>query len=162
MVVFRDDGDIVRAVGLVAIHFADLESVVDKLINDLDQFIHVPGKVKGGFQFAAKIEFLEDNFLPLFGQYPASRFNAEDRDECVTALNNCSYCADERGNLLHSRVVADLRNDKILQLSGRRGEGEITSAQTYDLVQKIWATGGQALKMRFALGRLSEMMPVKP
>lgn len=120
----KDDGDIVRGLGLVALYSAYLEEQIDNLLimlsvierfTEEDRRWSVSRKIKKAKAVAAKFEF-------------------EGRDELISVLDAARDAFEERNKIVHGRIYANYDRPSTLK-SGRPDtpDREIESAELYDL-----------------------------
>lgn len=145
----NDDGDIIKACGFLAIYFGNLEEELDDLFNLTLQ--SCPDlKSKAHLRFKEKAKHVRKQLTKRFNEHWPSHHDKE-RIRCV--LNECMELANQRNEILHSSIYGG-GNDQAILKSRKDGERIITSAEVYDLANKVHDYGGYVMGLQFVVQRM--------
>lgn len=124
----KNDGDIVRGLGFVALHSGYLEEQVENLLRLLDpiepfteqvQRSRIGDKIRSAKAVLAKIDF-------------------ETRDETIACLDTCKKAFEWRNEIIHGRIYAGFDREDTLK-SGRPNvpDRAVDAQELYDLANHL-------------------------
>ena len=154
---YPDDGDFARAYWRVAIEFAFLEARIDELLGNVTAVTAESHRsrlercLRKG-TFVNKVKVLQ-KILSHRERQPHAAGGEEIR-RGYSALEACLFLADDRNDVFHSPIIADLRTDEVVRVSKRYGKYSITSEEVYKLARQIHSTSGGVLGLGFTFARL--------
>jgi hypothetical protein len=148
----KNDGDIIRACGFLAIYSGNLEDELDELYEitvsfcpELSDHEHL--------RFAEKARHLRKALVRRFKIALSYPQKADEEPRVKGILQHCKVVAEARNEILHSSIYSD-GGGKTMMKNKRRGPRAITSGEVYKLVNEIWAMHGAVYGLRFAVTRL--------
>jgi len=127
-VALRNDGDVIKGVGYVAIYAAYVEEQIDTLLGSLDRVMTVDEKLKRG-QTSSKIKAIKKRLRKL--DPVAFEYLLNDLDTCTALL-------EARHEIMHGRIYGQLDGPDILH-PGRPNQQKrpVTSIELYDLANQL-------------------------
>jgi hypothetical protein len=128
-----DDGDLIKALGYVAMYAAWLEEDVDDILR-----IMAPAR-----EFDCRVQKLPISRKLRHARDIVELLNSDELDDLVEALMAASDIFEMRNELIHGRIYADPQQGELLK-SGRVDieTRQITSAEIYAVADQIWAFRG--------------------
>ena len=149
----HDDGDIVRAVGFLAIYFGNLEDEVDEVIE--------LGTASGLFpvdpdidkrNFRDKLRYVKRGFNHAFASRRPYLYMDTDQRQVRSALIACKAAAKMRNELMHLPIFGDRSGRGRAYQRLRSGRMDrITSSPIYRLANHVSDLWGSVYGMTFVL-----------
>lgn len=147
-VTLADDSDIVRALGLVTMHFAHLEQVLNDCL-DLSSTYHnyetltkkYPRTKYPGFETRRR------HLRSFFNRCSGETAHLRSADNF---LKSCLYCARWRNRLVHGLIVSNPRRKtvELIESGNQENPLRLNSARVYEIAQRIRDTTRAGRKMR--------------
>ena len=131
----RDDGDIVKGIGFVAIYSANIEESIDECLKLLISSNQIDQDVMK-WQTSRKLKELK-NWLENAQKKPSRYMNLK------MALDAASALLEDRNKLIHGSIYATPLGDIIKSSRQDVPEREIKSEEVYDLANEIFELRGQ-------------------
>jgi hypothetical protein len=154
MPLLRDDRDIIRAFGFVAIYSSDLEDEVAELLRAVTAFAPLVRNVES-LHTSDQARHLRKHLKDLFSRSNSWPYKPEEERRVEATLRAVERVAKERNEILHSPLQADLRTGNITQHNRRRNTRRpISSAEVYALAQRIFDVRSGVLGLQFPIERL--------
>ena len=149
----NDDGDIVRAIGFLAIYSAYLEDEMVKIVQMVDKFSPFKNKIEQ-FRLADQARHLRKKLQKCFEE--VSDYPAKDNDkQRVDILKDVERIAKERNEYLHSQYISESAG--IIQENRHQNTSYvITSADIYGLAEDIFQLQGSVFGLIFVVERLKK------
>jgi hypothetical protein len=147
----RDDGDIIRACGYLAIYAGNLEDELDQLY-ELAQGLCPKLAAYAHLRFADKARHLRRELTRTFKSARVYSGKAAAERRVQTVLRHCRKVADARNGILHGSIFSDKGRRWIK--SKRTGTRRIASGEVYDLANEIFQMNGAVFGLRFEVARL--------
>lgn len=128
-----DDGDLIKALGYVAMYAAWLEEDVDDILR-----IMAPAR-----EFDGAVQRLPIGRKLKHARETVELLGSDELDDLVEALEAAADVFEMRNELIHGRIYSDPQQGELLK-SGRAGieTRQITSAEIYVVADQIWAFRG--------------------
>ena len=128
----HDDGDAIKGIGYIAIYAANLESDIDECLRLLPTGVALGVALR--WQTSRKIRFIRDWSLTL-NPMPG---------ELAYLPNHLDHVGDlmeERNQVIHGRLLANLETGELVRESGRQGVPniQVTSGDMYRLANDLFA-----------------------
>ena len=122
------DGDIVRALGFVALYAAYVEESVDVVMERLSLVDEITDKQRR-WPISSKIDWCKDILTSL---------NSDELRELISVLDQTKEVLEKRNEVIHGRIYAGNERSDNLK-SGRPGvlEREVTADELYDLAENL-------------------------
>lgn len=122
----KDDGDIVRGLGFVALYAAYLEEQIENLLEMLslvEVYDEKRWSISGKIKFAIKI---------------IEKLDTKDFPDYMTDLRTCIQLFEDRNEVIHGRIYGNFDRPDTLK-SGRRNvpDREVTSAELFQLAREF-------------------------
>lgn len=147
-----DNGDEVRAIGWVALRFANLEDSLDDI---LQQSVQIWPAKKGIERrcFRDKVEFLKNGFHDAFISYPGVPYADQEARRVERILTACKAVADERNNALHRPIFGGPRGQALQK--ARNGQmRRLYSREFIVLANRIHELDGCVMGLTLTVGKL--------
>jgi hypothetical protein len=151
-----DDGDIVRAVGFLAIYFGNLEDEVDELISAaVASGLFSSDPDIGRRNFRDKLRYIKRGFAAAFESRQPYLYMEEDRRQVRSTLIACKEAAKRRNELMHLPIFGDRQGRGRTYQRLRDGTmNQIYSRQIYELANRVSDLGGAVYGMTFVLSHI--------
>jgi hypothetical protein len=153
----KDDGDIIKACGFLAIYSGNLEDELDELYGiaisfcpELVDYAHL--------RFTDKARHLRKTLGQAYKIAPDYAQKADEEPRVRTILKHCKTVADSRNEVIHSSIYAETNGRTVLKNNRLSTTRDISSAEVYDLANEIWGMHGAVYGLRFAVMRLKLAM----
>lgn len=136
----RDDGDIIRGLGFVALYAAYLEEATDECVAALAKADSALDQRLPKWPASRKIEYCEK-------QLEGLRSKEGEIERLRSALQACSELLEWRNDVLHGRIYAKYGEPDVRK-SGRAGvpDREIASGELYELAQHLFDACGPLIR----------------
>lgn len=147
-----DNGDEVRAIGWVAVRFANLEDSLDEILRQSAQV----WPSKEGIErrcFSDKVEFLRKGFRDAFVAYPGVPYTDQEAQRVDRILTTCKAVAEQRNDALHRPIFGGPRGQALQK--ARNGQmRKLYSREFIALANRIQELDGCVMGLTFTVGRL--------
>jgi hypothetical protein len=148
----RDDGDVVKALGFVALNSGYLEDELAELAKAVASFCPMHDKIQA-FRLADRARHLRKSLTKLYVATPDYLYKDEAKWRVERVLRNVEQLADARNEVLHSPIFGGPRGQAI-QKNSRRGDRPLSSGELYKLAEMLGNASGGVYGIRFPVGRL--------
>lgn len=131
---FNDDGDIVKAIGFVAIYSALLEDAIEILydqVNTISPFKKNTSRIRE--RIGSLLKKIESHMKSL-PDAECKKIN-QIASELYNLLKEASLRVDERNSIIHSRISADNKGNVITE--NKNGITPIQSKEIYELAESL-------------------------
>jgi len=127
----KDDGDIIKGLGYVTLYSAYLEEQIDQLLFCLHPFVVAFDEEKQRWPVSKKIKHAIKNI---------DKLDFERRNDLKEDLNICRQLFENRNELIHGRIYADIDSSNITLKPGRPNTPEkfITSTELFTLANELF------------------------
>jgi hypothetical protein len=153
----KDDGDLIKACGFLAIYSGNLENELDDLYGiaksfcpELTDYEHL--------RFTDKARHLRKALTRAYKIAPDYAQKADEEPRVSAILRHCKVVADARNEVIHSSIYAETDGRTLLKNNRQGTTRHIASAEVYDLANEIWGVHGAVYGLRFAVTRLKLAM----
>jgi hypothetical protein len=153
----KDDGDIIKACGFLAIYSGNLEDQLDELYGiaisfcpELVDYAHL--------RFTDKARHLRKALGRAYKIAPDFAQKADEEPRVMAILKHCKTVADSRNEVIHSSIYAETNGRTMLKNNRQSTTRDISSVEVYNLANEIWEMHGAVYGLRFAVMRLKIAM----
>ena len=153
----HDDGDLIKALGFVALHSAYLEDELEELTGLISQH-HSMHKNIQSFRASDMARHLRKTIKDWFDEvqenYPVN-YGQQEITRAQKMLRRVEAVAKIRNDVLHSPIFGD-DHGGAAQKSKHHGNRKITSKYVYTLAECINNLSAQVYGLQFVVGRLCQ------
>lgn len=155
-----DNGEIVRAVGFVAIYGAYLEDRIAELVDMTGEHINLRKNIHK-LSATDQSRHLLKSLKIQFDNVPDYFSKADDKKRTITVLNNVEGFLKERHHVIHSILISD-GGDIITQKNRRTGSEEpVKSDELINLANDIYELQSQVNGLKFPIKTLLGKIMIK-
>lgn len=149
----RDDGDIVRAIGYLAIYFTNLEDAVDELIQSATAsrtWAADPDIDKRNFR--DRLRHIKRGFRDAFAARRPYEYMDYDQRMVAAVMSACKQAAKDRNAMLHLPIFGDPHNrGRTFQRLRDGRQNLLRSSQVYNLANRVSDLDAKVYGLRFVL-----------
>lgn len=152
----NDDGDLVRAVGYVAIYSVYLEESVMEIAKIVDQCSSFETKIEQ-FRLADQAQYIRKSLKKCYMKIPDYPAKKSEEKRVLKALKEIEKIAFERNECLHSIYTS--KAGEIIQKNTRQNSSyNITSADIYSLANDIFSLHQIVYGLSFPIEKLKQRL----
>jgi hypothetical protein len=149
-----DNGDIVRAVGFVAIYGAYLEDRIAELVELSEKHINLRKNIHK-LSASDQARHLLTSLKIKFDKAPQYHSKDSDIEKVTITLNAVEPVLKERHHVIHSTLISNSRDGAVTQKNRRSNtEDQIESKEIIDLANEIFELQSQVSSLDFPIKRL--------